>query len=165
MKKIFKIALGIFIAASLSITGYYTYRLWAFANKVSKAFEYTYSAIDCLIQQDGNLENDVDILFRGYKSRKAYYKAVNKQYPGLYSKNKIEDADKRFMYNSDIPECNKFYSEQRCWILEAMSEKSVVNCGPHFGYTEDDIKKFKADPSKGKEISEEVWKRRAKERK
>jgi len=164
MKRSTKILIVLLIAV-LATLGYFTHRIWVFSGKVSKAFEYTYAAVDCLIQQDGRNEGDIDILFRGYKSKKAYYQAVNREYPGLYSKEQIDKNINRGMYNENIPECKVFYSQYRCWMLDPENEKSVVNCGPHFEYTEQDIADFKKDPSKGKEISQRVWDRRKEESK
>lgn len=141
----------------LSITSYYTHRLWIFAGKVSKGFEYTYAAIDCLIQENGQSETDIDILFKGYKSREAYVKAVNKKYPGTYDKDNT--IVNRTMYNTQIPECKIFYTQYRCWQLDPHDPKSLDGCGKHFGLTQEEIDIMKKDPSSIKRIIDDWVKR------
>lgn len=141
-------------ALSLSLVGWFGYKTYVYYTKVTFAFEYLFSGMECMIMENGQNEGDVEILFRGFKSRRAYYEAVQKEAPGLYSKDEIEKKIKRPTYNSHIPACEKFYSEYRCWMLDPKNHKSLDNCGAHFGYLPEEIELLKKDPSK----SEEVWK-------
>jgi hypothetical protein len=141
------------------VSGYYVRRLWVFSNKVTKAFDYTFAAIDCLIQENGQSENDIDVLFKGFKSRKEYYDAVNKQYTGALNKTYLE----RKVYNDQIPECKKFYSVYRCWELDHNNIKSVENCGKNFGLNQDEIDAIKKDPKNSDKIIDQSWKRQEKE--
>lgn len=129
-----------------------------FAGKVSHSIEYANSAIECLIQQDGENQFDVDVLYRGFKSREAYAEAVNKKYPGAYDAERLQKL-KRQMYNDQIPECHKFYSRHRCWMLDPHDPLSLDGCGEHFGVTPAEIAQMKKDPSSIDKVMETVWNR------
>lgn len=159
MKKILATILCLAIVGS----SYFTYRLWVFAGKVSKAFEYTYAAVDCLIQENGQNESDVDILFKGYKSRQDYADAANKEWPGLYPKD--SPLLVRKAYNDQIPECHVFYTHYRCWALDPHDPASLDGCGKHFGLNQQEIDTMKKDPSKIQETMDQWWKRRKEEKK
>lgn len=145
------------IAMALLTLSYYTHRLWVFAGKVSKSFEYTYAAVDCLIQENGQNETDVNILFDGYKSRKAYVNAANKKYPGLYPKD--SPILVRKTYNDQLPQCKIFYSQYRCWELDPYDPKSLDGCGEHFGLTKEEIETMKKDPSSIDRVMDGMFKR------
>ena len=149
---------------SIVVLGYYTHRLWVFASKVSYGFEYTYAAIDCLIQESGQNESDVEILYKGYKSRKEYADAINKEFPGAYGPDSGL-LTKRKIYNGHIPECKIFYSQYRCWELDSHDPKSLDGCGKHFGLNQDEIDTMKKDPSTIDKIMNAAWERRKKESK
>ena len=53
--------------AWLGTVTYYTHRLWVFAPKVSYALEYYGAAVDCLIQENGWTERDVQDLYKHKK--------------------------------------------------------------------------------------------------
>ena len=138
-----KKALGILLlVASITTLGYYTHRLWVFSGKVSDSIEYTYAALDCLIQESGQIENDISTLNSGGK---------------IYRK--------RVFYNEDIPECKRFYSEFRCWELDPHNPKSLDGCGLHFGLTQEEIDTMKKDPSTIDKVMDTSWKRKEKDNK
>lgn len=140
----------------MATLGYYTYRLHSYAVKTSKAFEYVYAAIDCLIQENGQVETDVNVLFQGYKTREAYFEAVNKESPGLIEKDRYL---KRQLYDEQIPECKKFYSQYRCWELDPRDPASLDGCGRSFGLTQSEIDTMKKDPNTIKAIMDASFKR------
>lgn len=141
----------------LVITSYYTYRLFIFAGKASKSFEYTYAAIACLIQETGQSESDIDIIFKGYKTRQSYANAANKEFSGLYPKNSPFLVRK--LYNDQIPECHKFYTHYQCWSLDPHDPESLDGCGLHFGLKQEEIDIMKKTPSSVDKIMTLFWKR------
>ena len=150
------------VASTLGLIGlvalsYPTYKLWKFAHASSDYFKYVGAAIDCFIQENGQNETDVDILFQGYKSRKAYADAVNKRYPGVYPKD--SQLLNRKTYNSQIPECKKFYTQFQCWEMDPYDPKSLDGCGKKFGLTQEEIDIMKKDPSKIHEIMGGMYKK------
>ncbi len=159
MKKL----LVVILVASLGMITYYTYRLHEFAVKASKAFAYTYAAVDCLIQESGQNETDVDIIFKGFKSRQAYADAANKEWPGTYDAK--SPLIRREMYNDQIPECHVFYAQYRCWMLDPKDPKSLDGCGKHFGFTQEEIDRMKQDPKTVDTIMKEHWAKDKKETK
>lgn len=165
MKTILNKLLMVALVLAVSILGYYTHRLWVFAAKVSYSIEYSYAAIDCLIQESGQNESDVNVLFKGYKSRKAYYEAVNKEAPGLYSKEDIKKNIERKMYNEQIPECHDFYSRYRCWMLDPHDPLSLDGCGKHFGLSQGEIDTMKKDPSTIDAVMQANWDKKTSESK
>lgn len=165
--KVFLSVLGLAVVVGLGITSYYTHRLWVWNFKVAKAFDYYEAAVECLIQEHGESEHDLEILFKGYKSRESWMKAAEKEFPGLYTDNDAETKErrdrllKREMYSEQIPECKTFFSEYRCWELDIDNTKSLDGCGLHFGLLQSEIDAMKAEPDKKKRsvLSEAAWKR------
>lgn len=154
MKRILNILLKIAMVVAIGVSGYYLHRMWVFGGKVSKSLAYMYSGIECLIMQDGRQEGDINILQKGFKSRKAYFLAVNKEAPGRYSKEDIEKADKHVFYNEDIPACKEFYSQHRCWMFDPHEPKSIDGCGEHFGLTKSEMEELKANTGNKDKINE-----------
>lgn len=131
MKKIFDTALVL----SIFFLGYFTHRIWVFSGKVQKSFEYSYSAIECLIQITAHTESQLDLVVEGNK---------------LLYKQKYAEA---MPYYPNLPECAKFFEEQRCWVLNKKNPKSLDNCGKSFGYTSAEIEILKKAPSQMDAIS------------
>lgn len=153
--------LTILALVGVLVLGYWTHRLWKFAKASEHYFAYVSSAIDCLIQEDGQNQTDIDILFRGYKSRQAFADAANKQYPGLYPKD--SPLLVRKTYDDQIKECHDFYSHYRCWMLDPHDPASLDGCGEHFGLNKQEIEIMKKDPSKINQVMDAMWERRKKE--
>jgi len=156
---------AILLVSSIGALGYYGHRLWVFSGKVSKHLEYVGAAIDCLIMQDGQSRTDIDILFQGFRSRESYYKAVNKIYPNLYSKEEIKKYSNYEAYNTQIPECKVFFTEYRCWSLDPHSNKSLDGCGKHFRISQEDIDAMKSLNDKNDykgvvKIMDDIWNKR-----
>ena len=150
-----KYLISALLALSIALTGYYTHKLWVFSAKVTRGFDYTYHAIDCLIMKDGQTQGDIEILYKGWRSRKAYYQAQNKKTPDLYDKKVWE----REVYDYQIPECKVFYTQYRCLILDPHDPKSLDGCGLHFGLTQQGIETMKKDSSTVERVMDEHFKR------
>lgn len=141
--KYLKLFIGLLLVTIIGTTAYYTHRLWVFGTKVSKSLEYMYTGIECMIMENGRNGGDIDILNNGRKVKR-----------------------KHVFYNEDIPACKKFYSEQRCWMLDPLNPKSVENCGPNFQLLPSEIEainKAKTEQDK-KDLMGKVWDRRFKEK-
>ena len=142
---------------AIVVLSYYTHRLYVFAHKSSDYFAYLSAGLDCMIQENGQNESDVDVLFKGFKSRQEYADAANKEFPDLYPKDGA--FLNRTEYNDQIPECKVFYSQYRCWELDPHDPKSLDGCGKHFGLTQDEIDTMKKDPSKIDQIMDAMFER------
>lgn len=155
MKRLFTILLTIIV----SVNAYYSYRVYRFSKASERYFEYLNSGLHCLIQEQGETEEDINILYNGhYRSRKAYIK----KHLEMFDLNE-PFAKERTAYDDQIPQCKEFYSQYLCWELDPHDIKSLEGCGAHFGFTKEDIEKIRKDPSKADQVSDEVWERRKKE--
>lgn len=159
MKRAFSILLAIIVG----VNAYYTYRAYRFAKASEHYFQYLNSGMHCLIQKDGFHDTDSEILYKGYRSRKAYDDAVFKK-TGYHILAEEFLAIKK-SYDGQIPQCKEFYSQFLCWELDPHDIKSLEGCGAHFGFTTQDIEKIRKDPSKADQVSDEVWNRRKEEAK
>lgn len=156
--------LSLLLVLSVITLSYYTYRAYRFIKASEHYFEYLNSGMHCLIQEQGETEMDIKILYNGhYRNRKAYIKAENKKHPGTFSLDEPFTKEKT-AYDDQIPQCKEFYSQYLCWELDPHDIKSLEGCGPHFGYTKEDIEKVRKDPSKADQVSDEVWERQKKEK-
>lgn len=104
------------LAVAIGFNSYWTYRIYKFDLQQMVYNEYLDDKAECGIAVGDHVRNNG---------------------PDAYKKHVL------YMYNHDIPACERLYGRHMCWLLNPKDDVSLDKCGRHFGYNQEQINEMK----------------------